>query len=98
MLDNATIDRIERVQTERLEFVYIYAQQIGRWRARRTSLSQARELDRMEAQNGHLRSATMEVLALARELRQGTIESVVGLSDVEYSLQALLGHRQPGRR
>jgi len=40
----------------------------------------------------------MDTLALARELRQSTIESVMGLSDVELGLQALLGHQQPGRR
>jgi hypothetical protein len=33
VLDDATIDRAERVHNEQLEFVDIYAQQISRWRA-----------------------------------------------------------------
>ncbi len=52
----------------------------------------------MEAQNGHLRAATADILALARELRKGTIERVMGMSDVELGLQALLGSRLPSRR
>jgi len=52
----------------------------------------------MEAQNGHLRTVTADVLTLARELRQGTIESMMALSDVELGLQALLGSRLPSRR
>jgi len=98
VLDDATIDRIERVHAEQLEFVDIYAQQISRWRTENLSKDQTRELDQMETQNGHLRAVTADVLALARELRKGTIERVLGMSDVELGLQALLGHRQPGRR
>ena len=96
MLDNATIDRSERVHGEQLEFVAIYAQQISRWRAEKPSQDQTRELDRMEAQNGHLRAVTENVLALAGELRKGTIERVMGMSDVELGLQALLSNRRPG--
>lgn len=48
----SVIDRTERIHAEQLEFVGIYAQQIGRWRAERLSAGQARELDRIEAQNG----------------------------------------------
>ena len=35
VLDDATIDRVERVHNEQLEFVDIYAQQIRRWRTER---------------------------------------------------------------
>ncbi len=98
VLDNATLDRVEQVHTEQLQFVDIYAQQISRWRTEKPSADQTRELDRMEAQNGHLRAATADVLALASELRKGTIERVMGMSDAEFGLQALLGSRLPSRR
>ena len=96
-LDDATIDRVEQVHAEQLQFVDIYAQQISRWRTEKPSKDQTRELDRMEAQNGQLRAATADVLALASELRKGTIERVMGMSDVELGLQALLGSRPSGR-
>lgn len=93
VLDDATVDRIDKVHAEQLEFVDIYAQQIGRWRTERPSADQTRELDRMEEQNRHLRAVTADVLALARELRKGAIERVLGMSDIELGLQALLGSR-----
>jgi hypothetical protein len=98
VLDDATIDWVEQVHTEQMEFVDIYTQQIARWRTEKPSLSQTRELDRMETQNQQLRVVTAGVLALAGELRKGTIDRVLGMSDLEPGLQALLGTRPSGRR
>ena len=97
VLDDATVDRIERVHGEQLEFVDIYAEQLRRWRAERLSPAQRRELDRLDAQNRRLRQLTGAVLALAQELRKGTIERVMAMSDLELGLQALRRARPPGR-
>ena len=98
VLDDATLDRVEQVHTEQMEFVDIYTQQISRWRTEKPSDAQARELDRMEQQNQQLRGVTADVLALARELRKGTIERVLGMSDLKLGIQALLGSQVSGRR
>ena len=98
MLDDATIDRVEQVHTEQMEFVDIYTQQISRWRTEKPSAAQARELDRMETQNQQLREVTADVLALAGELRKGTIDRIMGMSDLELGLQTLLGSHASGRR
>ena len=98
VLDDATIDRVEQVHAQQMEFVDIYTRQISRWRTENPSASQMRELDQMEKQNQQLRIVTTDVLALARELRKGTIERVLGMSDLELGLQALLGNRSSGRR
>ncbi len=90
VLDDATIDRVEQVHTEQLEFVDIYAQQISRWRTEKPSAGQTRELDRMDDQNQQLRTVTEAVLTLATELRKGTIDRIMGMSDIELGLQALL--------
>lgn len=44
MLDDEALDRSGRVHGEQLEFVAIYEQQIGRWRAGVPSAAQVREL------------------------------------------------------
>ena len=98
VLDDATIDRVEQVHTEQMEFIDIYTRQIARWRTEKPSASQARELDRMEKQNQQLRGVTADVLTLARELRKGTIERVLGMSDLELGIQAVLANRSSGRR
>jgi hypothetical protein len=97
VLDDATIDRVEQVHTEQMEFVDIYTQQIGRWRTEKPSASQTRELDRMEKQNQQLRRITADVLALASQLRKSTIEHVLGMSDLELGLQYLLGKQSSNR-
>ena len=94
VLDDATIDRVEQAHTEQLEFLDIYAQQIGRWRTETLSTEQTRELDRMEEQNRQLRAVTEDVLALALVLRKGTIDRIMAMSDIEIGLQALLGSRR----
>lgn len=48
------------------------------------------ELNRMEEQNRRLGVVTNQVLPLVGELRQGSIGRVIGLSDLELGLQALL--------
>jgi hypothetical protein len=98
VLDDATIDRSKQVHTEQLEFVDIYARQISRWRTERPSAGQTRELDRMAEQNRQLRAVTEEILALGGELRKGTIDRIIGMSDIELGLQALLGSRPARRR
>jgi len=97
VLDDATIDRVEQVHTEQMDYVEIYTQQISRWRGKKPSAAQARELDRMDTQNQQLRALTADVLALASELREGTIERVLGMSDLELGLRHLLG-KQPSNR
>ena len=91
VLDDATIDRVERVHGEQLEFVDIYAEQLRRWRDESPSPAQRRELDRLQEQNRLLRQITTEVLTLAAELRKGTIDRMMATSDLELGLQALLG-------
>ena len=76
MYKRQTIDRVEQVHTEQMNYVEIYTQQISRWRKEKPSAAQARELDRMDTQNQQLRALTADVLALASELREGTIERV----------------------
>ena len=98
VLDDTTIDRVERVHREQLAFADIYTEQLRRWRAEHLSARQRQELDRMEDQNSRLRQVTMDVLALAAELRNGTIERIMEQSDLELGLQALLGKPPLDRR
>jgi hypothetical protein len=52
----------------------------------------------MATQNQQLHDVTIDVLALARVLRNGTIEQVLGMSDGELGLQSLLGNRPTPKR
>jgi hypothetical protein len=97
VLDDATIDRVERVHREQLQFVDIYAEQLRRWLGQGPSAARRQELDRLEEKNRNLRQVTTEVLTLATELRKGTIDRITAMIDLELGLQALLGTLPPGR-
>ena len=60
-------------------------------------LHQSRELGSMNDQNQQLRDITAGVLTLAGELRKGTIERTLGMSDLELGLQYLLGKQSSNR-
>ena len=94
VLDDATIDRVEQVHTEQMEFVDIYTQQISRWRTEKPSaVSGTRTGPHGRSRTSSFADVTADVLALAGELRKGTIERVLGMSDLELGLQALLGRQ-----
>ena len=80
-----------------MEFVDIYAEQIRRWQDQAPSAAQRRELNRLDEQNRRLRQATTEVLTLVAELRKGTINRIMAMSDLELALRALLGTLPPDR-
>jgi hypothetical protein len=44
VLDDAIVDRIERVHREQLHFVELYAEQLRRWRTENPSIAQRQEL------------------------------------------------------
>jgi len=98
VMDDATVDRIDRVHAEQMEFVDIYAEQVSRWRNERPSAIQTRKLDRMEAKNRQLRDATATVLALSREIRKGTIDRVREKSDLQLGIEAVLRNGFATRR
>ncbi len=91
VLDDATLDHVDRVHKEQLQFVDIYDQQITRWRAETPTPAQSGKLDRTVEQNQKLRAVTMDILALSSELRKGSIDRIMEMSDLELGLQALLG-------
>ncbi len=77
-------------------FLGCFAEQLARWRHERPTSTQSRELDRLDGQLERLRTVLENILQLAEELKQGTIERVLAKSDLELGLEALL-RRANGR-
>jgi hypothetical protein len=93
----ATINRVGQVHAEQMDYVEVYTRQISRWRNDKPSAVQANELDRMDNQNQQLRSLAADILARAGELREGTIQRVLGIGDLELCLQYVLGKQSSNR-
>jgi len=90
VLDDATVERSIKLHAEQRDFLGVFAGQIARWRHEHPTDAQRRELDRLEGQLERLRAVLTAILALAEELKQGTIERVLAKSDVELGIEALL--------
>ena len=90
VLDDATVERSIKLHTEQRDFLWVFAEQLARWRHERPSDAQRRELDRLEGQLERLRAVLSDILKLADELQQGTIERVLAKSELELGIETLL--------
>ncbi len=90
VLDDAIVERSLKLHTEQRDFLGVFTEQLSRWRHEQPTDAQRRELDRLEGQLERLRTVLNDILALAEELKQGTIERVLAKSDLELGLEALL--------
>ncbi|WP_414620812.1 hypothetical protein [Calothrix sp. CCY 0018] len=89
VLDDYTVRRLIKVFGERQEFFGIYAEQLSRWKALNLNGKQKQEVERIEKQLEKLIEVNVQIVTLANQLQQGTIEKVLGKSDLELGLEAL---------
>ena len=95
VFDDALVDRIDKVYGDALEMTGLFEQQLRRWRNSGLTVDQKRDVARLEGQVLCLRRELTTILALAAEIRQGTIDRVMDKSDLEFGLEVLLGIRPP---
>jgi hypothetical protein len=91
VLDDATIARTTHVFRESLECCDVYDEQLRRWRSRRLTPAQRRDVARVENANREARAVLTAILDLADELSAGTIERQLSKSDEQLGLEYLLG-------
>ena len=93
VFDDALVDRIDKVYGDALEMTGLFEQQLRRWRNSGLTVDQKRDVARLEGQVLCLRRGLTAILALAAEIRQGTIDRIMDKSDLELGLEVLLGIR-----
>ena len=54
VLDDATVDRSIKLHAEQRDFLWVFAEQLARWRNERPTDEQRRELDRLEGQGNRI--------------------------------------------
>jgi hypothetical protein len=90
VLDDFTVNRVISVFTEQAKDFWLFDEQLRRWLAVQLTGGQHSEVERLVGQMKRLRENNTNVVALARELSQGTIEKVMAKSDAELGLDTLL--------
>jgi len=89
MLDDYTVGRVVEVYTEQRDDLWMYEEQLRRWRTGTLTDAERREVERLTGQIGRLRAVIDKILALMDELKGGTIEKMMAKSDVEVGLDML---------
>jgi hypothetical protein len=84
------VNRVIQVFTKQQKDLPLFDEQLSRWQALLLTTEQRAEVERLIKQMARLHEVHDDVLALARELSQGTIEKVMGKSDEQLGLEFLM--------
>ncbi|MBJ7961632.1 hypothetical protein QRE62_00985 (plasmid) [Bacillus mycoides] len=90
VLNDAIIQRTIHVYTEQLEFVWIFEEQLSKWKKeeRLTSIEQS-EIERIQEQVQQLHHILIDILTLTEKLKEGTYEKVMAKSDWQLGMESL---------
>jgi hypothetical protein len=94
VMDDYTIGRVREVHTTQRNDLWLYAEQLSRWQRAAPTLAQETEITRVHQQLDRLRGVLTACLALADAIAEGTIEQVMGTSDIELAIEVLTGKRR----
>ena len=91
VLDDALIARVVRQNTDELELLVVYREQLGLWYQAQPTSAQFLELDRLTHAIDRWQQLLEKVRALADELGAGTIDKVLAKPDHQLAVELLAG-------
>ncbi len=94
VMDDYTIGRVREVHSKQRNDLWLYEEQLSQWQHANPTPAQATEIKRLQQQLDRLKGVLSGCLALADEIAEGTIEKVMGKSDVELAIEVLSGKRR----
>ena len=89
ILDDDTVGRVKEVFTTQQGDLWLFDEQLERWKALPLTAAQRQEVERLVAQMQELHTVLAAILELAKELEQGTIERQLAKSDLELGMEVL---------
>src|SRR6266705_4114361 len=90
VLDDYTVRWVIGVFTIQKKDLWLFDEQLQRWRAEELTMSQRAEIERLTRQMRNLHEAINAILVLADELKEDTIEKVLQKGDAKRSLEMLV--------
>ncbi|MCO8325657.1 hypothetical protein ABEG10_37625 (plasmid) [Burkholderia cenocepacia] len=91
VLDDVTLARIRQEYSEQREFLPVQREQFKRWQSEVSTPKQRDMLAHLTARADQLSALQDQILALVDELSQGTIDRIMGMSDVDLAAAVLSG-------
>jgi hypothetical protein len=94
VLDDFTVERVVSVYTQQASDLWLYEEQLRRWKEQKLTPAQHQEVTRLEGQLEQLRTQIDAILSLVKDLKPMTIESLMSKSDLEIASDVLSGKLQ----
>lgn len=91
VLDDDIVNRVVEVYTTQREDFWLYEEQVARWKKEMLTPHQRREIEMLSQQLQQLRQVNGDILSLADELKEGTINRILEKDDAELGLEVLMG-------
>ena len=91
VLDDFTVERVVSVYTQQASDLWLYEEQLRRWKEQKLTQAQHFEVIRLEGQLEQLRTLLDAILSLAKDLKPMTIESLMSKSDFYIAIDVLSG-------
>ncbi|MBZ9626389.1 hypothetical protein G9F71_026665 [Clostridium sp. FP2] len=88
VLNDEILERVIKVFSEQLDFICLYENQMSKWHDEETLTTKLEaDLAKSQSQLQELSTVIPNILALADQLKSGTIEKVMKKSDLELGLE-----------
>ena len=92
VLDDYTVQRVIDVFATQQNDLWLFDEQLRRWQMEQISAKLRQEVERLVEQMAKLHQVITDILRLADELKEGTIEKQLAKSDEQLGLEFLLRH------
>ena len=93
VLDDHLMNRAIRLMKERMEFYFLYAEQLSQWSSLDLDPDQRREVERLIEVNQRVRAGSERAIELCERIKEGTIDRIMEKDDFELGVEAFLGKR-----
>ena len=93
-MDDYTLGRVREVHGTQLNDLWLYEEQLSRWRKDSPTDRQRTEIERLTDQLTTLRHVLTLCIVLTDEMKDGTIDQILAKDDVELAIEFLMGKRK----
>jgi len=89
VLDNTTVDRLIRAYAQQKSDLSLFEEQLRQWQILALETKQKAEVERLQGELPKLDAQISTILALTREIKQGSIDQAMAVDDPQRALEFL---------
>jgi len=95
VMDDYTINRVIQVYTTQRDDLWMYDEQLNRWKNQELTRTEQREIEKVDYNLSKNKKIVDSILSLANEISKSTINKILAKDDVELALEFLEGRDLP---